>query len=247
MNSLRQAGVPILAIVIFLVLWEWLGWANGWPARSKWTFSFLRENFGDRLVQAQVGREKNDDYEVQSDQHQQEILFRDFLDTIKNGPTNDMYLTANNTSHNRLALTELWDDMTPSDAYLDGMKQPDGFIWIGPQGTITPFHHDLTNNLLVQIVGRKRVKLVPAAEAPAMRNYLHCYSRWSGDDLPPGPGKGGERPLVFELVMEPGDALFIPVGWWHWVLGLEATIGASFTNFHWFNDFSTSYRAYGAM
>jgi len=29
--TFRQVGVPVLAIVIFGLFWEWLVWANGWP------------------------------------------------------------------------------------------------------------------------------------------------------------------------------------------------------------------------
>src|SRR3546814_9038094 len=49
----------------------------------------------------------------------------------------------------------------------------EGFLWIGPRGTITPWHHDLTNNLLVQFVGRKRVRLVASHDTPLMRNHRH--------------------------------------------------------------------------
>ncbi|MEM8788835.1 MAG: ABC transporter permease subunit [Pseudomonadota bacterium] len=31
MRQVQQIAVPLGAIVIFLVLWEWLVWANGWP------------------------------------------------------------------------------------------------------------------------------------------------------------------------------------------------------------------------
>jgi len=30
-NFLRGIGVPLIAIVVFLVFWEWLVWVNGWP------------------------------------------------------------------------------------------------------------------------------------------------------------------------------------------------------------------------
>jgi len=31
MNALRKVGVPLAAIAIFLALWEFLVWVNGWP------------------------------------------------------------------------------------------------------------------------------------------------------------------------------------------------------------------------
>ena len=31
MNALRKIGVPIVAIILFLVLWEFIVWINGWP------------------------------------------------------------------------------------------------------------------------------------------------------------------------------------------------------------------------
>ena len=59
--------------------------------------------------------------------------------------TNDFYLTANNNSSNRKVLPELWDDIGRLPEYLQA-DQPSGFFWMGPAGTVTPFHHDLTNN-----------------------------------------------------------------------------------------------------
>src|SRR3546814_15057661 len=69
--------------------------------------------------------------------------------------------------------------------------------------------HDLTNNLLVQFVGRKRVRLVASHDTPLMRNHRHCYSLWGTDDLPPGAATAG-KPPVLECTIGPGDALFLP-------------------------------------
>jgi quercetin dioxygenase-like cupin family protein len=36
---------------------------------------------------------------------------------------------------------------------------------------------------------------------------------------------------ILEVVVEPGEFLFIPVGWWHWVKALDISISVSFTSF----------------
>ena len=56
-----------------------------------------------------------------------------------------------------------------------------------------------------------------------------------------------ERPSTVACDLHPGEALFIPVGWWHHVESLDLTIGLSFTGFDRDNDFFTGYRTYGEV
>ena len=155
-------------------------------------------------------------------------------------------MTANNGGHNRTALAPLWDDIGQIDGYLDQESAQDGFFWMGPKGTVTPFHHDLTNNLLVQVRGRKKVTLVPSWDVPLMRNAVHCYSGWSGpDEIADLPD--ASRPTLIHCTIEEGQTLFIPVGWWHHVVGFDVTISLSFTNFTRPNNFADAYTTYGQV
>ncbi len=137
------------------------GMMDDWPALEKWNLDDFSERFGDREVEVQVDRKPGGhDAELERTNYarsNQKMRFRDFIDKVRSsGVTNDYYMTANNSDSNKGALPELWDDIVQVPEYLDGHASPGGFFWFGPAGTITPFHHDLTNNLMAQVIGRKR-------------------------------------------------------------------------------------------
>lgn len=216
------------------------GLVDHWPARSTWSLAHFRK-LGNPEVELQWARESDPDFEPNSPAHRRRMPWQEFLDLLEADPTtNDFYMTANNGSVNRQALAPLWDEIGPLPGFLERNRMGDGFLWVGPRGTITPWHHDLTQNFLLQIEGFKRVTLASPAETLRMRNHRHCYSRW-GQDARPATGAGA--PATFEVTIGPGEILFIPVGWWHHVEGLTRTIGMSFTNFVWPNDFARSYRS----
>ncbi|MBC2777154.1 cupin-like domain-containing protein [Parasphingopyxis marina] len=221
------------------------GVIDDWPAMMKWSLDYIEGLVSDGTVSVQWGREADPDYERSKAAFKRIMPFATVAERLRSGePSNDYYVTASNDDENDALLAPLWKDIGSLPGILAPEKERDGFFWMGPQGTITPFHHDLTNNLLCQIAGRKRVKLVASWDAELMKNDRHCFSQWQGEELPAGPPKKN-KPRVLEVVLEPGDALFLPVGWWHHVEALDFTIGMSFTNFAWPNDHAEDYRAFG--
>jgi hypothetical protein len=218
------------------------------PAMSRWNLDYFSERLGDREVEAQMGRNSSPNYETQSEKFMRRIRFGEFVELVRNaGETNDFYLTANNDSHNRRALAELWEDIVQIPEYLRP-DQPAGFFWMGPAGTLTPFHHDLTNNIMAQVIGRKRVKIVPSWDMPLMNNLLHCFCDVDGNNLPPSPQQPAlNQPQVLDCVLHPGEILFLPIGCLHFVHGLDITVTVSFTNFLFDNDFHSYYSTYGPV
>jgi len=216
------------------------GMLDDCAARSKWTLNWLAGRFADRSVEVQFGRNGDADYEINSTAHKREMRFGEYIQLLQShGRTNDFYMTANNHSRNRAALAELWDDVPRLPEYLAPMTEADGFLWIGPAGTITPFHHDLTNNFMMQLVGRKQVKLIAPWDTPRLRNHRHCFTPVDGRDLNRHPEL--HDVTVLDCVLEPGEILFLPVGWWHFVEALDLSITVSATHFHWNNHFVDSY------
>ncbi|MCT2398665.1 cupin-like domain-containing protein [Novosphingobium mangrovi (ex Huang et al. 2023)] len=215
------------------------GLLEDWPALYRWTPQYLRERIGEAQVECQAGRSGNARFELDKEAHAVRMPFSDFIDAISAAQGNDLYLTAFNSRANGEALAPLEADIGRIDSLLDHPEgSSGGMVWIGPAGTFTPLHHDLTNNLLVQIVGRKQVILLPPSDTPKLQNDVHVFSAIS-DVADPAldrklyPHIGALR--TYEIILEPGEALFLPLGWWHQVRSLDFSVSMTFTNFRWSN------------
>lgn len=213
------------------------GLVDHWPALELWTLDYLENEVGDAVVELQGQRESNPDYELVKHHHQRQLPLREVIAAIRHyESTNEFYVTAYNDSVNKHSLAPLWDDLGPV-SILKPTGGRDGFFWLGPKGTLTPLHHDLTNNLLVQVLGRKRVLMVPPWELGRVRNHQHCFSQVTLAEL-----QAVDRNLqVYECVIGPGEAVFLPIGWWHHVEALDVSISMSFTNFPVENDFTAGH------
>ncbi|MYM68747.1 cupin-like domain-containing protein [Pseudoduganella sp. FT55W] len=218
------------------------GMLDDCAARSKWTFDYLAEQLGEREVEVQFGRNADPDYEMNSLSHKRRMPFGEYVAMVRDaGVTNDFYMTANNDGQNREALRELMSDLPQLTEYL----KPDspGFFWFGPAGTVTPLHHDLTNNFMIQVTGRKRVRLIAPCDTPKVYNQRHCFSLIDARNIDTQRFPMMADVPVLECVLEPGEILFLPVGWWHFVEALDVTITISTTHFKWDNDFYSWYPA----
>ena len=218
-----------------------------WRALTAWSVDYLEKMVGAATIELQAGRNADRLYEQRSASHRRKVSWHAFLAALRDGEhSNDFYLTANNGAANRHALAPLWEDFGPIDGILSGNPRDHGFLWLGPSGTITPWHHDLTNNLLVQIMGHKRLTLASPAQTPLMRNHCHCYSEF-GQDAACLTADGGMQPHLVQCDLAPGEIIFLPIGWWHHVEALDVSASLTLTNFDGPNGFHTAYATFGAL
>jgi len=220
------------------------GGVDHWPALKKWTPEFLKKEFGDIEVEIQMNREKDKLFERNSISLKKNIKMATFVDMVLNtDETNDYYLTANNTAANANSLKGLFEDVGNfGDGYRDETTiKTTSLFWFGPKGIFTPLHHDLTNNFLTQIIGRKKITLVPAMQVPNLYNDKAVFSEsdFPEIDLARYPLLANLTPI--EITLLPGQTLFIPIGWWHCVKGLDISMSISYTNFNVQNDFYSTY------
>jgi len=222
-----------------------VGEMAGWPALDRWTPDYLKTRVGAAPVEYQGGRTGNERFEMEKDRHRREGPFDAFMDQIQGAAGNDAYITAYNSAKNRQALSPLFDDMGYLDKFLT-RNRPDaeGMMWIGPAGTTTSLHHDLTNNFIGQLVGRKRLQVLPASEVGKVYNQTHVFSRIPDLEDPSLDAARWPRlpgAHVYEVILEPGEILFMPLAWWHQVKALEFSVTVTWTNFRWPNDGYTAY------
>ena len=221
------------------------GEMDDWPAVKTWTPERLEELVGDRDVEFQVGRSANPRFEIDKERHRRIAPFPEFMRQIlQTGAGNDVYMTAFNSAPNQEALKVLQDDMRPLDKYLEPEGHKAGMLWIGPAGTVTSLHHDLTNNLIAQVRGRKRFQLLPSADVGRIYNLEHVFSEiadLNSPDLDLSKYSRLAGAHLYDITLDPGEMIFIPVGWWHQVTALDISVTSTFTNFIWPNDAASTY------
>jgi hypothetical protein len=209
------------------------GVADDWPAMRRWSPADLRERFGHLAVDVQVGRNADALFEQNKEKLRQRMTVAEFVDLVVNGgATNDHYLTANDEMLRRPEFMPLLADIGSMPPTCDrSLLHTAASFWFGPAGTRTPLHHDTLMLFHTQIVGRKRWRFVSPLQTPLLYNRMGVYSPIDLDapDLDRYPLLRQAR--VLETVLEPGDTLFLPLGWWHQVSSLTLSMSFSYTNF----------------
>jgi hypothetical protein len=209
------------------------GLMKNWKALQQWSPDHFARRFGNCSVEIVTGRSRDPHYESNFLSHRTTLRMKDYVRMINEaGESNDFYLSARNFFFQRKAFKSLMDDMRCPRGFLNPKtfrRAPN--LFFGPKGTVTPLHHDGLNVLFGQIYGRKLFKLIPPFDMDKVYVERVCFS---GVDL--GKVDYSRFPLmrgasILEAVVEPGEFLFIPVGWWHWVKALHISISVSFTNF----------------
>jgi hypothetical protein len=213
---------------------------TGWPAMTRWTPQYLKSVAGQHPVQVMTGREADPRYEMNGRAHRRDMPFADYIDMVYSGKvTNDYYLVANNAFFEKPEMQPLLDDIVAFPEYLartEGGRQC--FLWFGPAGTVTPLHRDTSNILIAQVAGCKRYRLIPASQWRFVYNNEGVFS--AVDCLDPDLDSYPEfrNATIADVVIGPGEVLFMPVGWWHHAVALDVSTTVTFTAFAFPNYFT---------
>ncbi len=205
-----------------------------WPALKRWSPAYFLERYGDVPVNITRGRQQDAAYEKNFQKTVATVPFREFIRLIQTHPeSNDIYIVARNYFFSNPRFHALQDDVCPPDAIIDdrfpGSQKMK--LWFGPGGTLTPLHHDKHSILFCQVYGRKHFKMIPSFDLPKIYHKDKYYSEVDPEHIDADRFPEFLKASVADVVIHPGEMLFIPAGWWHWVRSLDVSISVTFSNF----------------
>lgn len=181
----------------------------------------LCDRYSELRVRARTGDYINNAF--RADRPMQDMSMREYLELVAcgSGALPPPYV-------GNLELREL-NSLCHWPTYFRKMGPPR--FWLGPTGTVTPLHCDFDDNIFAQIWGTKRIFLVP----PHHDAYL--YVREANPVLFGSPvdpeAPDFERFLLarqanmIECIVQPGELLYVPAGWYHQVRALSFSLSAN--------------------
>jgi len=195
------------------------GVVNRWPLAAL-TPETLRERFSHLQVRARVGDYINTAFAP--DRAMQDMTMLEYLELVADG-AHDLPPYLGN-----LELREL-NSMCHWPAYFDKLGPPR--FWLGPAGTVTPLHCDYDDNIFAQIWGSKRIFLSP----PHHDEFLYpreANAILFGSPFDPEAPDFDKFPLarqatMIECIVNPGDLLYVPAGWYHQVRALTFSLSSN--------------------
>ncbi len=207
-----------------------------WPAFQKWNWEFLKEVAGHHRVgiynniksDAHTPINTADDYKT----------FGEYIDMISKGPAAWRLFLFNIFDHT----PELTKDFEWPEEYLTGFIKKYPMLFAGGASSITHLHFDidLSHILHTQFIGRKRVLLFPFEEqfklyrkpyeVLSLADFSHYHEGNGSPDYQQFPAI--KNASGYEAIMEHGDTLFMPSGYWHHMEYIESGFAMSLRALH---------------
>ena len=219
---------------------------------------WLRETYGDTPVPVEVGsftpgrgyvsagNDENDDEDASRDTFAESVAARKpryatlrrflesyFAETAADAKESVAYVSQHSLLHQ---LPGLQDHFAVPDLCLGRLRAANA--WLGTANTTTHLHTDDAENLLCQVAGHKLVRLFPpscgatvyAEKNKAGNGSVNAFSPVDCERVDDAafPAFAEAQRRGTQVVLGPGETLFIPRGWWHYARALEPSFSLNF-------------------
>ena len=204
--------------------------AKDWPAYSKWNWDYFKQLVGQKKVPL-YNNVKSDAYTPinTADDYK---TFGEYIDMISSGPAAWRIFLFNIFDH----APQLINDFTWPEHLMKGFVKKYPMLFTGGASSITHMHFDIdmSHILHTQFCGRKRVLMFPYQEQYKLYRKpwevlsLADFSNYYID----GKVDYEKFPALklaegHDFMLEPGDTLFMPAGYWHHMEYLDSGFAMS--------------------
>lgn len=204
------------------------GLARKWPAYNKWNWDYFIETVGNKEVGV-YNNIKSDAY-TPINTADAYMAFGEYLKKVKAGPLDLRIFLFNIFQH----APQIVNDFNWPDELMTGFVKKYPMLFVGGQGSITHMHFDIdmSHILHTQFIGKKRVLLFPYEEKDklyrkpwevlSLADFSNYHQEFDYEKFPATRLAQG-----YEVILEHGDTLFMPAGYWHHMEYIEAGFAMS--------------------
>lgn len=193
-----------------------------YPAYTKWTMDYFKQAMG--TIEVGLYGNRKEDLSKTLQEPNVKMRFDEYLNLIEKEPTDLRLFLFPVFKHK----PELLKDFDYPDIVSGYLKIP--FIFFGPAKSVVRMHQDIDmcNVFLTQFHGRKRVWLFSPDQSELLyRLPFNVHSTVDVDHPDYATYPGLDYVKGMSTVLEHGDTLFIPSGYWHHIEYLDGGFGLS--------------------
>jgi hypothetical protein len=208
------------------------GLSKQWPAYEKWGWDYFASIVGE--VKVGVYNNVKSDAYTPINTADDYMTFGKYIDMVRKGPAEWRIFLFNIFEH----APQLIQDFEWPEYLLKGFVKRYPMLFVGGKGSITHMHFDidLSHIIHTQFIGRKRVLLFPFQEQHKLYrkpwevlsfvNFEKYFDHQANKlDFATFPALKLAR--GYEVVLEHGDTLFMPAGYWHHMEYLDSGFAMS--------------------
>ncbi len=202
------------------------GFAGNWKAVENWDFEYFAANYGDRQVDinGKIGLTYDVGMDVES------ISLKDYLSQVKNG--SKKYLKLSSLVQDEPELQKQLDYKNLGQFKSAFSTGETYYTFIGGSKSFTPMHNEVPCNVFVQVYGRKRWVLYHPNDFLFLGVHAerrpHLYSAIHPDNLDDENFPYLKYANKIEIILEPGDILYVPPLYFHYVENLTDSISVAY-------------------